>query len=190
MSHDEQMLAVKVVAFIAGFILVSGFLWVVWAREQVKKALHRQGFAPISIRWCPFAYWAWFEDTGFTAKFVDATGCIETARCGVWFSRVRWIADDVKYLDKNLSIAGRLTYLAISLLLAGFALKHLFTGELVLPPSIRQTQPRPVYLHGGTLNLMLIAALCYAASFITEIVYCYHVRANERHYTFVVPRYS
>jgi hypothetical protein len=185
MNHEANILLLKAILFIAGFISILFFLGLVWGREQVKKDLLRQGFAPINVRWRPFAYWAWLKETGFTATFVDATGCIQTARCALWFSKVRWIAADVKYLNKNLPRAGKLAYLIISLLLLDFGLKHLVTQELILPPSFRQSQPRPIYLHGWPLDLMSFAAICYAASLITAIVYCYRIRANERNYIFI-----
>jgi hypothetical protein len=185
MNHEANILLLKAILFIASFICVLIFFGIIWGREQVKKDLQRQGFAPMNVRWHPFAYWARLKETGFTATFVDATGCIQTARCALWFSKVRWIADDVKYLNKNLPPAGKLAYLIISLLLVYFGLKHLLTGELILPPSLRQSQPKPIYLHGWTLNLASLAALSYAASLITAIVYCYRIRANERNYIFI-----
>jgi len=185
MNHEANILLLKAILFIAGFISVLFLLGIAWAREQVKKDLQRQGFNPIRVRWRPFAYWAWLKETGFIVMFVDATGCVQTARCSVWFSKVRWIADDVKYLNKNLPLVGKLAYLIIALLLLDFGLKHLLTGELILPPSLRQLQPGPIYLHGWTLNSMSFAALCYAASLITAIVYCYRVRANQRNYIFI-----
>jgi hypothetical protein len=190
MNHEINTSLLKATLFIASFIFVLIFLGIVWAREQVKKDLQRQAFAPISVWWRPFAYWVWWKETGFVATFVDATGCIQTGRCAVWFSKVRWIADDVKYLNKILPPAGRLAYLIVSLLLAYLGLRYLVVGELVLPPSWRQPQPRPIYLHGWTLILMSLAALCYAASLISAIVYCYHIRANERNYTLIARGFS
>jgi len=190
MNHEANILLLKAILFVTGFISVLIFLGIIWAREQVKKDLRQQGFAPINIRWCPFAYWAWLKETGFIATFVGGTNCVQTSRCSVWYSYVRWIPDEQKYLNKNLPLVGKLAYLIISLLLLGFGLKHLLTGELILPPSLRQSQPRPIYLHGWTLNLMSFAAICYAASLITEIVYCYHIRANERNYIFVSRSFS
>src|SRR5476649_61979 len=102
MNHEANISLLKAILFIAGFIYVLIFLGIIWAREQVKKDLQRQGFPPINVRWRPFAYWAWLKETGFVATFVDGTNCVQTARCSVWFSYVRWIPDEQKYLNKNL----------------------------------------------------------------------------------------
>jgi hypothetical protein len=179
----EKTLLIKSIVVIGGFIFVNCALLIIWGREQVKKDLQRQGFAPISIRWCPLAYWTWWKETGFIATFVDVTGCIQTARCSLWFSRVRWIGNDYKYLNKNLPLAEKIAYSLLSLFLIYFALKHFFTGELFLRPTLKN--PNGVYLHGATLILILFASICYAVSLIVEIVYCYRIWANEKSYTFI-----
>jgi len=189
MSTDEKLFLLKITAFFAGFIFIVLFLGIVWAREQVKKDLRRQGFAPINVRWRPFAYWSWSEESSFFVTFVDATGCIQTGRCSGWFSKVRWISNDTKYLDKKMPRAGRLIYLIFAILLVAFGLKNLVTGELTLPPSLRRPA-KPIYLHGWPVILASFAALCCAASLTTAIVYCYHLRANERNYIFVSRGFS
>ena len=194
MSDGETGLLVSSFIFIGGVVLCLFLLNVVWLREEVRKDLRRKGFVPIQVRWRPFAGWAvYYSSTlAFRTMSVDATGCIQTARCAVhtWFHSVYWVGNDVTYLDKNTSRIGRLFYMATAIFLLGFGLKHLATGILVLPPSARQIYPRPIHLHGWPVILLSLAALCGAVNLLTNVCFRSSGAETKRRWTWFARGFS
>jgi hypothetical protein len=175
---------ILVFIFIAGLLLIGWLLSVMWAREQVKKDLRKNGFSPIHVLWCPFGYWAWLYEIAFLVTFVDATGCIQTARCAVFdlnFS-VRWISNDVTYLNKNLPPIARVLYLLIVSALVWFGFRYILAGELVLS-SDDYILNNPLHIRGWPLILLCLAGFNLAASFLLELLYCYDRKGRERIYT-------
>lgn len=172
-----------VLIFIVNFVFVNCLLWIVWAREQVKKDLRNKGFAPIRVRWCPFGGWAFqFYTTPFWATYVDVTGCIQTTRCVVvWDNQVRWISDEWTYLNKKLPPIARIIYLAIAAVLIWFGLRCILIGELVVPAAKGNSEP--VHLRSWPLILLCFAGFCCAAAFLSELFYCYDGKGRERIYT-------
>lgn len=183
---SETVLLIRFLLWIAGAILTGTLLNVLWSREQVKKDLRRKSCGPINVRWYPypFGYWAVFYPATFAFRvtFVDAAGCIQTAKCAVhaWFHTVYWVRDDVEYLDEHLPRLGRWFYLAFGLFFIWFGLKHLATGSLTWPPSARQTHPHPISWHGGPVALLALASLCGAANCLVNAFFRRMNRRNAR----------
>jgi hypothetical protein len=161
-------------------------LSVLWAREQVKKDLRNKGFSPIHVRCRPFGYWAQCEEIAFSVTFVDATGCIQTARCAVWHFnfRITWISDDDAYLDKNPPPIGRVIYLLLAGVLVWLGLRYLAAGQLVLA-STSYISNDPIHIRGGALVLLCLAGFSLAASLLSERFYGYDRRGRERIFTIV-----
>jgi hypothetical protein len=180
--HRDTAIIVLILLMVAVPALVGLLLNLLWSREQVKKELCRQGFAPIQVRWHPFGYWAICHPAtfAFQATFVDATGCIQTGRCVVhqWFHTVRWVRDDFAYLDANLSPVWKLLHLAVAGLFGWFAMKLLFSGALWLP-----TRSGWWVWRGWPVILLALALLCGASNLLAAVAYQYTRQANERSWT-------
>jgi hypothetical protein len=97
--------------------------------------------------------------------------------------RVRWVSEEVGYLNKPLPLAGRVVYLLLVVFLLQFGVRHLLARELILPPLAKH--PAPIRVDGWPLFLVCSAALCGAASLLTVVVYQYSSKAAERPYTFI-----
>ena len=184
MSADMAPL-VWFVLMVAGLVLASLLLNVLWSREQVKKDLRQQGAAPIQVRWCPYPFGDWVvfypATIAFRAMFVDATGCIQTARCVVhtWFHSVHWVRDDLAYLDRDLPAFWRSLAFAAALFLTLFGLRHLWSGTFVWPRIGLGGHP-PAPWHGWPVTLLSIASLCGAVNLFAGAFFRSMPKAKER----------
>ena len=177
MSETQHL--IFAILFITGFVLALWFLTVLWAREQVKRDLRRQACAPVSVRWRPWVWWALSNEIAFHVTFVDSTHCVQTLRCAVWFNSVRWIPDDLEYLDRKMPSFFRMLLLGLAALLIWFGLEHLFTRTLRLPANGGRWTWR-----GAPVILVSLAALCGAANLLAAVAFGYARGANQRRWTF------
>jgi hypothetical protein len=189
MSAEERR-AYFLVLTVVGIIVVLMLLWLLLMREQVKKSLRVRGLTPRRVRWRPFAYWAGVYSTAFRVIYADPLGLGHQARCQV--SRldlsVRWIDDEIGYLDHNLPMIGRVVYLMLSVILAWFGLRCLLAGKLALPPTLRH--PAPLVLEGRPLILLAAAAFCGAVNLAMALSYGYAGQGKERSYTIIARGFS
>jgi len=90
-------------------VLVAMFLLL--ARERVKRDLRERFFEPLSVQWAPFGWWwGWYHGAGcafFEVRYVDLKGCIHQARCAAGGTRpgVLWKQDEVVGKDESRSVA-------------------------------------------------------------------------------------
>ena len=176
----------QLILIVVGFVFLVTLLDVVWSREQIKKDLRRRSCAPIRVRWhpYPFGYWTCFGGHAFRVTFVDATGCIQTVRCASsrFSPQVRWVSDDLKYLDSKLSRYWRWFSLIVAIGLGWFALHHLVTGTLVWPGRF---SGRSWQWQGWPVWLMSVAALCCGANLLVRAFFCRRTRVPELLLTFI-----
>ena len=83
------------IAIIFGIMGVLQFLCVVLCREWIKNDLRQKVFAPLSVRWRPFA--STRVSCAFKVTYSDFKGFVHQTRCRVhWHRRhVRWEDDEV-----------------------------------------------------------------------------------------------
>jgi hypothetical protein len=158
-------------------------LWIVWAREQVRKDLFEKGFRPTSVRWRPFAYWSVLVKSSFVVKFEDDTGAAGKGRCYVWWdSHVHWVGDDVVYLRK-LPLIGRVAYVGIAVFFIQFGIRSLIQGKSIYqfgrkwPLSLP-----PIPIRGWPEILLSLAALCAAWHLLSHVTFHYDGRNRYRFY--------
>lgn len=181
------MVAARNILFVFGIGAALWFLSILWAREQVKKDLAGKGFRPVRIRWHPFAYWSPLQRCPFEVTFEDDTGAERKGRCEVysdwnWRIRVRWIGDDVVYLQKKLPPAGRVVYVAIAGFLIQYGIRSLVKGESIYKVWRKNYSLPPISMRGSPAILLSLAALCGAWCLLSHVASHYDDGSRDRFY--------
>jgi hypothetical protein len=177
------------VLYIIVLVVVSCLLWIIWAREQVKKDLCGKMLRPISIRWHPYAYWAplWHRTTSFDVTFEDYTGSAGKGRCIVrlnyrWRTRVWWVSNDVAYMRK-LPLLGRIVYAAVAVFFIQFAVRSLAKGESIYRFGRKWPWSHPpIPIRGRPAILLSLAAFCGAWYLLTHVAFYYEKKNRARFY--------